>query len=339
MGLKIENRRYIGSKRKLVEEIYAISQKYFGNKKISFSDVFAGTGIVAKYFFDRGHDVIVNDLLKSNFIAYSAWISNEDYDYKKIEKLLEKFNSFDASILKPNYFSDTYGDKYFSVNDAKKIGYIRDKIEEMKNSLTFREYCILLSSLMYTTDKIANTVGHFEHFLSQKPVYKNFTLDKLDLSEPSWNKALIFNEDSNKLVKKIESDVIYIDPPYNARQYVNFYHVLENLVNWDKPNEFEGSSMKFKRNHLKSEYSRSKAVYFFEELINNIKAKLIIVSYNNTYNAKSSASNNKIKESEMINILKKKGKLTVKEFEHPFFNSGTTNFNNHLEKIYICEVN
>ncbi|MBU4457771.1 MAG: DNA adenine methylase, partial [Candidatus Omnitrophica bacterium] len=38
-------------------------------------------------------------------------------------------------------------------------------------------------------------------------------------------------------------DVAYIDPPYNARQYINFYHVLENLAKWEKPVEFEGKSI------------------------------------------------------------------------------------------------
>jgi adenine-specific DNA-methyltransferase len=145
--------------------------------------------------------------------------------------------------------------------------------------------------------------------------------------------------DANELMKKVTADVVYIDPPYNARQYVNFYHVLENLARWEKPTELEGNSMKFKRNHLKSDYSKSKAPIVFEELINVIDSKLIVVSYNNTYNARSGASNNKISEKQLIDILEAKGKVTRYEIKYKAFNAGKTDFNNHKEYLYICEVN
>ena len=96
--------------------------------------------------------------------------------------------------------------------------------------------------------------------------------------------------------------------------------------------------MKFKRDHLKSGYSRVIAKDLMQDLINNIDAKLIIVSYNNTYNARSTASNNKIKESDLIKMLQNKGKLEIVEIDHQFFNSGHTQFKNHKEKLYICEV-
>jgi len=97
--------------------------------------------------------------------------------------------------------------------------------------------------------------------------------------------------------------------------------------------------MKFKRNHLKSDYSKKNAKDVFEDLIENIDAKLIILSYNNTYNAKSTASNNKIKKEDIIKILKKKGDLIIEEIDYKSFNSGKTNFKNHKEFLYICRVN
>lgn len=191
---------------------------------------------------------------------------------------------------------------------------------------------------MYATDKIANTVGHFEHYLSTKPEDKGVLLKMPSIKNFS-GKSIIKNEDANKLVKNISCDIAYIDPPYNARQYINFYHVLENLVRWEKPTEFEGISMKFKRNNLKSDYSKSKAPEIFKDLIDNLKAKIIVVSYNNTYSAKSSASNNKISERQLIDILSSRGKVFVKEIKHKSFNSGKTNFLDHKEKLYICKIN
>lgn len=334
MDLLISNRRYTGSKRAILEDIYKSIAPYCG-KKVVFADLFAGTGIVSFFMLKKGMDVIINDILRSNYIAYQAWFGKGRVDISKLNEIIEEFNSVDGKKIKENYFSNIYGRKYFSITDAKKIGYIRDKISEI--SLTERERDILIASLMYAADKIANTVGHFEHFLSRIPEEKGVFL-RLPKLEKFIGNAEIYNIDANKLVRKIDCDIAYIDPPYNARQYVNFYHVLENLVTWEKPTEFEGSSMKFKRNHLKSDYSKSKAPIVFKDLIDNIKAKIIVVSYNNTYSAKSSASNNKISESELMEILSKKGKVITKEIKHKFFNSGKTDFKNHKEVLYICKT-
>ena len=337
MKLEINNRRYIGSKNSLLDNIDKVIKKHYKDNEFVLADVFAGTGVVGNYFANKGSKVIVNDLLYSNFIAYNTWLSDDKYDIEKIKELIKRYNSLNPNEIEDNYFSEKFGNKYFHYNDAKIIGYIREDIENIKTSLTTRECYILLTSLMYETDKIANTCGHFESFLNITPKEKGIQLRIPEIKELK-KKNDIYCEDAHKLVREIEADVYYIDPPYNARQYVNFYHVLENLALWQKPEELEGNSMKFKRNHLKSEYSRAKAPEVFEDLINNIKGRLIIVSYNNTYNAKSGASNNKISEKQIEDILSKKGKLTKYEIDYKFFNAGKTDLKNHKEYLFVCEV-
>lgn len=337
--MKINNRRYIGSKTSLLSNIDTVITKYFKNQKIVLADLFAGTGVVSEYFYEKGNKVIVNDILYSNYISYMTWMSNEKYDIKKIKSILNKYNNINPNEIKENYFSDTFGDKYFHNNDAKIIGYIRENIEDIKKKITEREYYILLSSLIYETDKIANTCGHFESFLNKKPIEKGVKLRIPEIYETKSNDNEIYCMDANELAQKIKADVVYIDPPYNARQYVNFYHVLENLARWEKPKELEGISMKFKREHLKSEYSRAKAPVVFKDLVDNLNAKLIVVSYNNTYNARSGASNNKISEEQLLNILSSKGKVKRYDIKYKAFNAGKTDFNNHKEYLYVCEVN
>lgn len=333
MDLLISNRRYTGSKKALLEDIYESIVPYYKTGMI-FADLFAGTGVVSSFMLKKGMDVIVNDILRSNYIAYQAWFGSGKFNIKKLQRIVSDFNLINGETLEKNYFSNIYGGKYFSVSDAKKIGYLREKISNIK--LTEREINILLASLMYATDKIANTVGHFEHFLSETPKDKGVILNLPKIEKFTGNTA-IYNIDANKLVRSITCDIAYIDPPYNARQYINFYHVLENLVRWEKPTEFEGTSMKFKRNYLKSDYSKTKAPEVFKDLIDHLRAQLIVVSYNNTYFAKSSASNNKISESKLLDILSTKGKVISKEIKHKYFNSGKTNFQNHKEILYICK--
>lgn len=334
----INNRRYIGSKTSLIPNIDNVIKKYYQCYNFKFADIFGGTGVVAEYFYEKGCNVIVNDILYSNYCAYITWLSNEKFDIEKIKKIITDYNNIDSETLSDNYFSKIFGGKYYHEKDAKKIGYIREDIEKIKKTLTSREYYILVTSLMYEADKIANTCGHFESFLNKEPVEHGISLRIPNIVNKK-NKTQIYCTDANELVKNISADVIYIDPPYNARQYVNFYHVLENLTRWEKPTEFEGNSMKFKRNHLKSDYSKAKAPVVFKQLIEDIHAKLIIVSYNNTYNARSGASNNKISEEQLKKILETKGNVIRHDIAYKAFNTGKTNFNNHKEYLYVCEVN
>lgn len=336
--MKINNRRYIGCKTKLLTNISDIVNKYGFKKGASFADIFAGTGAVGAYFADQGFNVIFNDTLYSNYIAYYAFYGKGKLNQKKLKKSIDFFNNIDSTELNDNYFSTVYGSKYFSNEDAKKIGYIRDYIEENKCKYSKREYLYLLTSLMYACDKIANTVGHFESYLKKVPKNKGVKMNMLEIND-TINPAKIYNEDANKLVKRIKSDIVYIDPPYNARQYINFYHVIENLARWNKPKEFEGNSMKFKRNELKSDYCRKKAPVLFEKLISDTNAKLIIVSYNNTYKAGSISSVNTITPEELIKTLEKKGKVKIEEIQFKAFNSGKTELHNHKELLYVCEVN
>ena len=235
--MKINNRRYIGNKSRLLNFIYDNIIKLGYDSRNTFFDVFAGTGVVASYFANKGYKTVVNDNLYSNKVIYEAFLGNGTVDIDKIDSILDSYNNIDADTLDENYFSKIYSGKYFSNKDAKKIGFIRDDIESRKNSLTEREYYYLITSLLYSTDKIANTVGHFESFLNKEPENKGVCLDMLEINTNIFP-ADIYNEDSNDLVKRINADIAYIDPPYNARQYVNFYHVLENLARWNKPTEF-----------------------------------------------------------------------------------------------------
>ena len=62
-----------------------------------------------------------------------------------------------------------------------------------------------------------------------------------------------------------------------------------------------------------SEYCRNGAAKVFDDLISNLKCKYIVVTYNNTYNSKSSSSQNKIKLEEIKKSLNKRGVTKIFE--------------------------
>lgn len=337
MGLNIENRRYIGNKSKLLKFI----EDTIRQEKIEFNtfgDVFSGTGVVAECFLNKGKDIYVNDILYSNYVVYKAILDNANYDEEKIRTVINGYNKIISADLEENYFSDNFSGNYYHYNDAKKIGFVREDIENKytEKEINEREYYILISSLLYSMDKISNTVGHYESFLNKEPEYKNLQISFINLKKYN-GKSYIFNEDANKLVRKINVDVMYIDPPYNARQYANFYHLLENVAHWEKPPVFN-KAKKMERKNIMSEYCKSNAKAVFEDLIDNINAKYIIVSYNNTYEAKSTSSINSITYEDMVNILSKKGKVNIYETDYKFFNSGKTNLDKHKERLFICKT-
>lgn len=331
--IALESRRYIGSKAKLIDWIMS-TIKNETNDVHTFFDVFAGTGVVTKAALSSFDYVFTNDFLHSNNIIYKAFFSDGDFDEVKIGDILDTYNDINPDELPANYFSENFGDKYFEMSVAKLVGYIREDIEKRKDSLTDKEYCILIATLIYNIDRHANTVGHFEAYIKKPIRHQPMRLRMIEAE--SYENIEIFKQDSNLLAKGLHADVAYIDPPYNSRQYCRFYHVYETLVKWDKPPLY-GVAMKPAPENM-SRYCTSKAVNAFEDLIISLNVRYIVVSYNNTYNSKSSSSENKITLEQIKSILEKCGVTHVYECSHKFFNAGKTDFNDHKELLFITTV-
>lgn len=331
MAFKIWNRRYTGSKYKLADWIAKIIQSHCDGH--SFCDLFGGTGVVAQRMLDKMDTVIVNDFLFSNETIYNAFFLQETFNKNKIDLHHRQFEELNAKNLSENYISINYGDKFFSHSDAILIGEIRERIE--KADLNLKEKSILLASLLYSVDKIANTVGHYDAYIKGHTLSDKF---HYELIEPyiTDSTVKIYRKDANELARSLYCDIVYIDPPYNSRQYSRFYHVLENITEWKKPMLY-GAALKPVPENM-SDYCRSSATDTFSDLIAHLNCRYILVSYNNTYNSKSSSSKNKMDLVDIEKILNQKGTVSRLEKPHPYFNAGKTNFENHKEILYLVEV-
>lgn len=330
----IEKRRYIGCKAKLIDWIIDTIQQEIPDAK-SFCDIFAGTAVVSQRAISLYEKVIVNDFLYSNNVIYKAFFEDSDYRQEVLDSYVDKYNTLCSDSITANYFSDNYGDKYFDMASAKRIGFIREDIENHKSELTGKEYCILLTSLIYSIDKIANTLGHFDAYIKKAIKVAEWKYGLIDFQ--CCKNVDIYREDANLLSRKIQSDIVYVDPPYNSRQYSRFYHVYEVLIKWEKP-KLTGTALKPPTENM-SEYCSYRAVDAFSDLIEHLNTKFIVVSYNNTYHSKSKSSQNKISLEEIVEVLRKKGETRVLEHSHKFFNAGKTDFNNHKELLFITRVN
>ena len=330
---QIQSRRYLGNKYKLIDFIKSIVFNKCGEVN-SFCDIFAGTGVVGESFNSEKIKIISNDFLYANYVCLRTFLDiDDDGIYENISKKIKYLNSFSDNT--ENYFSKHFGGTYFSEGNAQKIGVIREKIEDIVESED--EKNILLCSLLYSADRVANTVGHYDAFRGKMDMLNPVQLLKPEVSYGKNTNNEVYREDANDLIRKISCDVLYIDPPYNSRQYSDAYHLLENLVTWEKPDVF-GIAKKMDRSHIKSKYCLKDAISAFADLIECADCKYILLSYNNTGDLKDGRSNARMSDEDIVQILEKRGAVEIFEERYKAFTTGKSDGENNAERVFYCEV-
>ena len=325
---KINNRRYLGNKYRILPFIKQTISENCGDFE-TFADIFAGTGAVSSAYTDK--ILYTNDILYGNYLCHLTWFSDEVFDISKIEKHINLYNS--EIPFEENYMTQNFSGTYFSDKVCSKIGFIRENIEnEFKSGkINSRERAMLITSLLYGIDKIANTCGHYDAYRKNAELPESFTMC---VPEPNVNLKHnhCFNEDTIEFERKTPADVVYIDPPYNSRQYCDAYHLIENVARWEKPKVF-GVAKKMDRTALKSKYCTREAPAAFEDLVKNISAKYIVVSYNNMAKKGNDRSNARISDSQILETLENKGE--VKTFSQPLkaFTTGKSEHSDNEERI------
>ena len=329
---QIQNRRYLGNKYKLLGFIEDIISEKCGSIN-SLCDIFAGTGVVGERFNNREIKIISNDFLSANYACLQAFLGVNKNIQKSIIEKVNYLNNFKTE--KGNYFSEHFAKTYFSEENAIRIGTIREEIEKIARSED--EKHILMCSLLYAMDKVANTVGHYDAFRKKLDMFQPLKLLVPDINYSHNQNNEIYKEDANTLIKKISCDTLYIDPPYNSRQYSDVYHLLENLTEWKKP-EVVGIGKKMDRSHIKSDYCLKNAVRAFSDLIRNADCNNILFSYNNTGDSKDGRSNARMSDDEILQILNDKGRVEIFEKAYKAFSTGKSNGENNTERIFYCKV-
>lgn len=329
---QLQNRRYLGNKYKLLGFIEDIISEKCGSVD-SFCDIFAGTGVVGERFNNPEIKIISNDFLSANYACLQAFLGSTKDIQKNITEKINYLNNLKND--NENYFSEHFGGTYFLEENARKIGIIREEIEKITEDEN--EKNVLICSLLYAMDKVANTVGHYDAFRKKLDMLRPIKLLIPDIYYSHNKNNEIYKEDANTLVRKIYCDVLYIDPPYNSRQYSDAYHLLENLAEWKKPKVI-GIGKKMDRSHIKSAYCLKAATRVFTDLIKNANCKHILLSYNNTGDSKDERSNARISDNEILQILNQKGDVEIFEKDYKAFTTGKSNGENNAERIFYCKV-
>ena len=330
---------YIGSKHRLSSFLKTAIINSVGQdlSNLVFCDLFAGTGIVGRTFKPLVKQVIANDIEFYSYVLNRNYIGN--YKTLNSEEQLKTLNNLDGieGFIFNNYCENGSENRlYFSSENGKKIDAIRQKIEDWKiaNKITEGEYYLLLASLIESADKVANTASVYGAYLKQlkKSAQKILVLKQAEFKNTE-NAHQVYNEDSNELIKKIQGDILYLDPPYNARQYGSNYHLLNTIAKYDT---FIPKGKTGLRNYYRSSYCKKNEVKkSFEELIKNAKFNYVFLSYNNE---------GLMTENEVSTIMKAYGKYSLVTSNYQRFKADKTTNRNHkatstVEYLHILKKN
>lgn len=277
---------YIGSKYSLMDFLQSTIDKVTRNenkKQMIFADLFAGTGAVGATFRQKGYKVISNDIQFYSYVLNKHYIEGNEAIDASWEKKLNSLQEKEGFVYKNFCLGSGSCRNYFSDENGKKCDAIRIELNRLlENKLISQAtYFSLLASLINSIDKYANTASVYGAFLKhiKKSAQKTFNLELLPAIKGP--KGEVYNKDINSLIHYISGDILYLDPPYNARQYCTNYHVLETISKYDNP-VLNGKTGLRDYSEQKSLYCSKKTVAStFESLIANARFKYIFLSYNN----------------------------------------------------------
>ncbi|MDO8886807.1 DNA adenine methylase [Candidatus Oleimmundimicrobium sp.] len=369
--------KYIGNKFRLLPFIdKAITQGKLPTKG-TFCDIFSGTTNVAQFYKKKGYKLITCDIMYYSYVFQHAYIKNNSYpsfstllqreeNIIKARKQIQSSTLFNDDANKDNlkavlhYLNNLPGEEsfiylnyapggsrhseyqrqYFRDENAKRVDAIRNRIQLWKdnNWLTENEFFVLLAPLIDAADFVANISGTYGAFLK---IWRSMALKHLTLLTPKLTESDLKHEiylgDANKLIRNIKCDILYLDPPYNSRQYAPNFHILETIARWDNPKIYGKTGLR-PYDGQKSDYNvKGKCEKKFADLVKNADCKYILLSYNNE---------GIIKDKTIKDVLSEKGDLKI--FTQPYrrFRTDSESENRHYkvandivtENLYLVKV-
>ena len=344
---KIHRLNYIGSKFQLLEWLTAnIKEKTgwttFEDKTIG--DMFAGTGIVSYHFRKQKARVISNDAeLYSSIITHAFTRSVYTETCKMLiaefqKDIQENKHSMTVGFVTAHYSPHASNErKFFTVENAKRIDYLRTKLETIASTISADDYQFMLASILLSADAVSNVPAVYGCFLKEfkakatkdlilTPIHNNTT--------PAVDDSRTYHSDvlQPEFLGSFETDLVYLDPPYNERQYSKNYFPL-NIIAKTPDVLLSEQPLKGKTGiptdcflspFCKKGETVEKA---FEMLFRELKTKWIFLSYN---------SESTVPKEKMLELMQKYGTASVVEREYKRFKSYEYNKDVDIKEYLFC---
>lgn len=332
--------RFIGCKKNLLPFLDSVVREQ-GVSGGSFCDLFAGTAAVGEHFKRGGFSVMSTDLLYFSFVLQKAHVEiNAPPAFKglspyidintrdifnadaatRVVGFLNQLDGEDGFIFR-NYTPEgtqggRYVRRYFTAENGRKIDAVRAQIEAWRagDLINEQEHFYLLCALVEAVPFVSNISGTYSAFLKQwdARAHKPLALSPPAVV-PSRHKHVVANEDALAFAEKTKNvTVLYLDPPYNARQYAPNYHILETIARADSP-PLRGISGMRDYAAQKSEFcSRKTALKALSRVIEAADYQHLVLSYN---------EDGIIPNDEIMRLLRRHGKVKVVEKDYARYKS------------------
>lgn len=344
---KIYRLNYIGSKFQLLEWITNNMKEKTGWSSFAdktIADLFAGTGIVSYHFRKNNANVISNDAeLYSSIITHAFTRSIYTDNCKSIIELFQ-------NDIQENKHSDTNGfitthyspygineRKFFTIENAKRIDYIRNKLETIKNTMNDDEYKFILASILLSADAVSNVPAVYGCFLKNFKTKAEKHLRLLPIhnnTDPALEHSKTYHSDvlDTEFISSFETDMVYLDPPYNERQYSKNYFPL-NIIAKTPEQLLSELPLKGKTGipvdcFISPFCKKGESVEnAFDTLFRELKTKWIFVSYN---------SESIVSKDKMLQIMNNYGTASVIERDYKRFKSFEYNNDVNIKEYLFC---
>lgn len=279
--------RYLGSKTLLLHNIGELLTPY--RSGAVFCDPFGGIGTVGNYMKRQGFQVMSGDLLQFAHFFQIALIKLNDIP--SFSRITSEWNSaggleeyLNSLCVDSGWLIDEYcmKRKFFTLDNARRIQACIDMIWgwNAAGKLSYEEYAFLIASLINSMDKVANTAGTYYAYLKTfyRKAHQTF---KLKFLQPVNGQSMCqcYLEDANVFVRTHSCDILYLDPPYNTRDYAKYYHLPETIAKGTVP-AITGKAGIPRRQDVRSSYIvKSRVESAFSQLICQAQCETIIFHY------------------------------------------------------------
>ncbi len=302
--------RYIGNKTKLVPFLLETLAD-LGLEPGVACDPFAGTASVGRALKTAGWRVHCGDLLAASYAYQVARVAldrtprypgsvaggssgRRSTSYAAVLRVLE------GLAPRPGFVTEHYtpagedgrehGRMYFTPENGASIDAMRECIAEWDRSdlIDRSREQLLLATLIQAADRVANTTGVYASFVKtwQPNATRRIHLRPVRPAVPPARSALgctAFRGPAGALLRRIGSvDLMYLDPPYNERQYPGYYHLPELLAQgWDPPPELRGKTGLIPDDDLRSDWCRrGRCEAALRSILDQADARHVLLSYN-----------------------------------------------------------
>lgn len=311
--------RYIGNKTRLREFIARVLRQR-GIRSGRALDPFCGTASVARTLKRCGFGVLAADVMRYGFVFSRAYV--ETATRPAISRaLLRQLNRLPLvhGFITEHYtpagaHGRSHGRMYFTPENAGRIDAIRSWLARYEAELDPDAYYALLAGLLEGADRVANTTGVYAAWVKS---WQPNALRPLELRvQPliRGNSCHALQCEAIDLVENTAAfDLLYLDPPYNTRQYPGYYHIPELIATgwFETMPRLRGKTGLLEDDAKRSGWcSRGKAEAALERLLAAARCRHIVMSYN---------TEGIIPESSIERLLKEYGRSkTYRRYRHAY---------------------